>query len=107
MVLPQHTCIVTMELQKGVVGDEAILPALPVAVREAGILEIAGNVCHSARSHGVRVLHATMRERQGGQSSISGYTSIYYMFKVTLAVVLAYLRTNRRPRDVEVPDATG
>jgi hypothetical protein len=55
----------------------------------------------------VSEVSVAMRERQGGQSSISGYTSIYYMFKVTLAVVLAYLRTNRRARDVEVPDATG
>lgn len=52
----------------------------------------------------VSEVSVVMRERQGGQSSISGITSIYYMFKVTLAVVLAYLRTNRRPRDVEVPD---
>lgn len=55
----------------------------------------------------VAEVSVTMRERQGGRSSISGYTSIYYMFKVTLAVVLAYLRTNRRARDVEVPDAIG
>ena len=55
----------------------------------------------------VAEVSVAMRERQGGRSSISGITSIYYMFKVTLAVMLAYLRTNRRPRDVEVPDATG
>lgn len=62
-----------------------------------------------ARAAGLTVseVSVTMRERQGGQSSISGYTSIYYMFKVTLAVVLAYLRTNRRARPTEVPDAGG
>jgi glycosyltransferase involved in cell wall biosynthesis len=43
----------------------------------------------------------TMRDRQGGHSSISGTTSIYYMFKVTVAVVLAYLRTRRRPHGEE------
>ena len=52
-----------------------------------------------ARAAGLEVTEVavTMRERQGGHSSISGYTSIYYMFKVTVAVVLAYLRTHRRP----------
>lgn len=47
-----------------------------------------------------------MRERQGGQSSISGSASIYYMLKVTVAVVLAYLRARRRPRREE-HDAIG
>jgi len=60
-----------------------------------------------ARAAGLTVTEVpvTMRERQGGTSSISGYTSIYYMLKVTLAVVLAYLRTSKRPRH-EAPDAT-
>jgi len=60
-----------------------------------------------ARAAGLAVIEVpvTMRERQGGQSSISGYTSIYYMFKVTVAVVLAYLRTNRRARADEARDA--
>lgn len=66
LVHPEHTAIVTMELQKGIVGDEAILPALPVAVRESGLLDAAGRVCRAARSHGVRVVHATMRERPDG-----------------------------------------
>ena len=38
----------------------------------------------------------TMRERQGGQSSISAFGSVYYMFKVTIAVVLAYVRARGR-----------
>jgi glycosyltransferase involved in cell wall biosynthesis len=41
-----------------------------------------------------------MRERQGGASSISGLWAPYYMLKVTLAVMLAYVRnlSGRRPR---------
>lgn len=38
-----------------------------------------------------------MRERQGGRSSIAGLYTAYYMWKVTLAVILAFLRTSRRP----------
>jgi glycosyltransferase involved in cell wall biosynthesis len=51
-----------------------------------------------ARASGLRITEVavTMRERQGGHSSISGYQSVYYMSKVTVAVVLAYLRTRGR-----------
>lgn len=35
----------------------------------------------------------TMRERQGGTSSIAGLSTIYYMLKVTLAIVLSYIRS--------------
>ena len=66
LVDPRHAAVVTMELQKGIVGDEAILPALPIAVREAGMLEVAGRVCRKARSVNVRVVHGTMRERPDG-----------------------------------------
>lgn len=56
---------------------------------------------------GLRVAEVpvTMRERQGGQSSISGFKSMYYMLKVTVAVVLTYLRTRRRPAREEARDA--
>jgi hypothetical protein len=47
-----------------------------------------------------------MRERQGGRSSISSGTSIYYMLKVTAAVVLAYLRARWRPQEPGGGDAT-
>jgi glycosyltransferase involved in cell wall biosynthesis len=56
-----------------------------------------------ARAAGLSVAEAqvTMRERQGGQSSISSSKAVYYMLKVTVAVVLAYLRTRRRPPRVD------
>jgi glycosyltransferase involved in cell wall biosynthesis len=54
----------------------------------------------AARLHVIEVPVA-MRERQGGQSSISASASVYYMLKVTVAVVLAYLRARRRPRREE------
>lgn len=33
-----------------------------------------------------------MRERQGGESSIKTYKTIYYMFKVTLGIIFLYIR---------------
>jgi biuret amidohydrolase len=66
LIDPSHTTVVTMELQKGIVGEEAILPALPVAVREIGLLDTAGRVCRAARSAGVSVVHQTMQSRADG-----------------------------------------
>jgi nicotinamidase-related amidase len=66
LVAPAHTAVVTMELQKGIVGDESILPALPRAVAECGLLATAGRVARAARESGARVVHGTMRERPDG-----------------------------------------
>ena len=40
---------------------------------------------------GLRVTEVpvVMKERQGGKSSISGFSSIYYMIKVTLAIIIS------------------
>lgn len=37
-----------------------------------------------------------MNERQGGVSSISSFGAVYYMFKVTLAVLFTYLRLKNK-----------
>lgn len=56
-----------------------------------------------ARANGLVIAETpvTMRERQGGSSSIVGFSTFYYMLKVTLAIVLSYTRSKKRP------DATG
>ena len=59
-------------------------------------------VARAARLSVVEV-PVTMRERQGGRSSIAGFSTIYYMLKVTIAVALTYIRARRKP---EGPDAT-
>ncbi len=48
-----------------------------------------------ARANGLVIgeVPVTMRERQGGSSSISGFASLYYMLKVTVAIVLSYTRS--------------
>lgn len=66
LIDPATTVVLTMEMQKGVVGEEATLPALPIAVREAGMLDAAGAVCRAARAAGVRVVHATVQQRADG-----------------------------------------
>ena len=48
-----------------------------------------------ARANGlvIREVSVTMRERQGGNSSIAGFSTFYYMLKVTLAIILTYTRS--------------
>ncbi|MDB4959117.1 MAG: glycosyl transferase family 2 [Myxococcales bacterium] len=60
-----------------------------------------------ARAAGLQIteVSVTMRERQGGTSSIAGFRSIYYMLKVTIAVALTYIRARGRVPSDEVPDA--
>jgi len=45
----------------------------------------------------VAEVSVTMRERQGGSSSINAFDSLYYMVKVTVAVMLAYARAPKEP----------
>jgi glycosyltransferase involved in cell wall biosynthesis len=40
----------------------------------------------------IREAAVVMRERQGGQSSIRTYKTVYYMFKVTLGIIFLYIR---------------
>lgn len=91
LVEPAHTAVMTMELQKGIVGDDAILPDLPAAVRDAGLLAVAGEVCRAAREHGVRVLHATLHQRADGAGQVVNSR-------------IHALAERRRPRTLAVDD---
>ena len=67
LVDPAHTAVVTMELQKGIVADESILPAMPERGARGG--PARGRRPCRPQPHvrsGVRVVHATMRERPDG-----------------------------------------
>jgi nicotinamidase-related amidase len=66
VVDPAKTAVVTMELQRGVVGPEAALPNLRDEVERVGLLDIVRGVCDSARSAGIRVVHCTHEVRPDG-----------------------------------------
>jgi nicotinamidase-related amidase len=66
VVEPATTAVVTMELQRGIVGDGALLPALADACAEAGTVDAAARVCAAARSAGSRVVHCTAEHRTDG-----------------------------------------
>ena len=62
LVAPHHTAVVAMEMQKGIVARIAPARAAEGGGRERDVAT-AGRVARAARASGVRVVHATMRER--------------------------------------------
>ena len=66
IVVPEATAVLTMELQQGVVGREAMLPDLVDEVERTGMLDVVRRVCDGARDAGVRVVHCTHVARPDG-----------------------------------------
>jgi nicotinamidase-related amidase len=65
---PGRVSVLVMELQRGVVGDLASMPALAKAVHEAGVIPATARLLGAARAAGVRVVHchaAFRRDRAG------------------------------------------
>jgi nicotinamidase-related amidase len=68
LVAPGRCAVLVMELQRGVVGDLAAMPALAKAVQEVGLITATARVLDAARAAGVRVIHchaAFRRDRAG------------------------------------------
>ena len=66
---PAHTAVLTMELQRGVMGDLAMIPDLRDEVNAIGMLERVGALLTAARSAGARVVHCTAEFREDRQGS--------------------------------------
>jgi len=69
LVRPDSTAVLTMELQRGVVGDLAALPHLRDAAAAVGMPERAGMVCAAARAAGAEVVHCTAEFRADRKGS--------------------------------------
>ncbi|MCA1726834.1 MAG: cysteine hydrolase [Actinobacteria bacterium] len=63
LVDPSTTVLVTQECQNGVIGDEAIFPALAEAARATGLAGNIGRLTKAARFAGVRVIHCLALRR--------------------------------------------
>ncbi len=53
-------------------------------------------IVYSLNDFKIGEVQVTMRERQGGVSSIGSFASVYYMFKVTLAIIFTFTRMKFR-----------
>ncbi|HUY20944.1 MAG TPA: cysteine hydrolase family protein [Acidimicrobiales bacterium] len=54
-----RSAVLTMELQRGVVGDLSSFPELAAAVRDGGVIENTARLLAGARAAGVPVVHCT------------------------------------------------
>jgi nicotinamidase-related amidase len=63
MLDPAHTAVLTMELQRGVVGDAAVIRTLADEVAALGIVDNAARIVRAARTAGARVVHCTAEFR--------------------------------------------
>lgn len=78
LVDPTTTAVLTMELQNGVVGADAMLPALVDRVADAGTIAAAARVCVAARAVGSRVVHCTVEHRADG-AGVTSNCAIFAM----------------------------
>jgi nicotinamidase-related amidase len=59
LLRPQSCAVLTMELQRGVVGDRTSFPELAAAAGRAGVVANAARLLAAARRRGVPVVHCT------------------------------------------------
>ena len=63
LTLPAHTAVLTMEIQRGVVGDLSTFPQLADAAAHVGVIPATARLISTARSLGVKVIHCTAEFR--------------------------------------------
>lgn len=79
---PLPVGIVTMELQRGVMGDLASFPALRTAADEVGLVRNAIELCHTARSLHLPVVHCTAEFRADKAGSAANTPLHSAVFKI-------------------------
>ena len=63
---PAHTALVLQEVQQGVVGPNAALPALEAAAADVGLVENCARLATAARAVDVPVFHCIAQHRTDG-----------------------------------------
>ena len=73
LTAPEHTAVLTMEMQRGVMGDLAAMPSIAQAVEQQEIVAPTARLLAAARRVGARVVHCTaeFREDRAGSSGNS------------------------------------
>lgn len=71
LVAPAHTALLTMECQRGIIGDLSPFVELRDAAEAAGVTTNGPAVVAAARSAGVRVLHCTAERRPDGAAWVA------------------------------------
>jgi len=66
---PAHTAVVTMEIQRGVIGDRSPMRELADEADAEHVVEYTAAVLRAARRAGARVVHCTAEFRADGQGA--------------------------------------
>lgn len=66
---PHRTALVTMEIQRGVVGDLSTIPELARSASETGLVASVARLLSAGRTAGVRVVHCTAAFRADGSGT--------------------------------------
>src|SRR2546423_8298628 len=69
LVATAHTALVLQEVQNGVVGSPAVLPALAEAAAAVDLIGNCARLARAARVAGVTVLHCTAETRDDGRGA--------------------------------------
>ena len=117
IVDPASTALLTMELQNGVVGSDAMLPDLVDEVERVGLLDVVRRVCEGARGAGIRVVHCTHVARPDGAGASVNCRIFALSERVRRETGHSATEIGRRgaelvdglhdPRDIVVPRLTG
>jgi nicotinamidase-related amidase len=62
-VAPDRSAVLTMEVQRGVVGDLSVIPALTAEAERVGVIPNTARLLGAARAAGVPVVHCTAEFR--------------------------------------------
>jgi nicotinamidase-related amidase len=82
LLAPPHTAVVTMELQRGVIGDLATIRLMADEVEANGTLAAAGRLVQAARRAGVRVVHCTFEFRPDRAGSANNAPMLTAMSRI-------------------------
>ncbi len=78
---PGRTAILTMEIQRGVVGDLSAFPQLADSAERAGVVPNTARLLHAARHLGVPVIHCTAEFRADRAGSVANCQLIAAMVR--------------------------
>jgi nicotinamidase-related amidase len=70
LLAPEHTAVLTMELQRGVVGDLSPMRELADEAAAQGVVETTARLLRGARAAGAAVVHCTAEFRADGAGAV-------------------------------------
>ena len=81
LVSPERAAVLTMEMQRGVIGDLSALRALADVINEQGVPERLGGLVESARRAEVPIIHCRAHFRPDRRGSYTNVPMVNHLLK--------------------------